>query len=62
MRKYIRLQIWPAVLWIGGLLLDTAPLLEEIWLLGGATKQNEVARGSAEAEYRSMPQGICEML
>lgn len=62
MWKYIRMQIWPAALWIGGLLLDTAPLLEEIWLLGGATKQNVVARGSAEAEYRSMAQGICEMI
>ena len=37
-------------------------MLGEIWLHGEAKKQGVVARSSAEAEYRGMAKGVCELL
>ena len=41
------------------LLLDTAPLLEKILLLG-EVKNRVVARNSAEAEFRALTHRICD--
>ena len=46
----------------GGPLLATAPLLAAILLTGEVKKQSVVARSTAEAEFRVVAHGICEVL
>ena len=47
---------------IEDLLLGVVPLLEEIWWLREAKKQQVVAGSSVEADFKSMTQGIYELM
>ena len=52
----------PVRVMIGAQHQVTSPFLVKIWLIGEARMQGVVATSSAEAEYRSMALGICEIL
>ena len=58
----IRTQTGQGTLLIENLHRATSHLWEAIWSLGGVKKQKVVALSSAEAEFRGMAKGLCELL